>query len=171
MKKLLATSPRNLALFTLGINTALRASDLLAISYGDVKNLKAGEFFHIREKKTGKKGPSLSIRRVLGRFQGTSPLEKKRRMMPLFFYRAREKTGRSAPSVFMGLLKAGAARYASAATTAAIPLKTFGYHQRTTYGIGIEILMEAFNHSSPKQTKDYLGIGNSEVFEVFMNEI
>ena len=49
--------------------------------------------------------------------------------------------------------------------------KTFGFHQRTAYGIGIEILMEAFNHSSPKQTKDYLGIGNNEVFEVFMNEI
>jgi hypothetical protein len=39
MKRLLANRPRDLALFTLGINTTLRASDLLLITEGQVRHL------------------------------------------------------------------------------------------------------------------------------------
>ena len=42
IKKLLADNPRDLCLFTLGINTNLRASDLLQITTGDVRYLKPG---------------------------------------------------------------------------------------------------------------------------------
>ncbi len=39
IKKLLADNPRNLCLFTLGINTNLRASDLLSITVGHMVTL------------------------------------------------------------------------------------------------------------------------------------
>jgi len=43
IKKILANKPRDLALFTIGINTNLRASDLLRLKVGQVKDLKAGD--------------------------------------------------------------------------------------------------------------------------------
>lgn len=54
IKKLVADKPRDLAIFILGINTNLRASDLLRVTVGQVKHLEPGEHFTIREKKTGK---------------------------------------------------------------------------------------------------------------------
>ena len=51
IKKVLAKNERNLLLFTLGINSGLRVSDILALNVRDVKGKT-----HIRlvEKKTGK---------------------------------------------------------------------------------------------------------------------
>jgi integrase len=54
IKKMLTDRPRDLALFTLGINTNLRASDLLRIKVGQVRGLKPGDEITLKEKKTGK---------------------------------------------------------------------------------------------------------------------
>ena len=54
IKKILADKPRDLAIFCLGINTALRASDILKIKVGDVRGLKRGDIFETKEKKTAK---------------------------------------------------------------------------------------------------------------------
>jgi integrase len=54
IKKLLHDQPRNLCLFTMGINTNLRASDLLRITAGMVRHLEAGDELTLKEKKTGK---------------------------------------------------------------------------------------------------------------------
>jgi integrase len=54
IKKLLADNPRDLCLFVLGINTNLRASDLCRITVKNVRDLKEGDDFAIKEKKTGK---------------------------------------------------------------------------------------------------------------------
>lgn len=51
IKKLLHDKPRDLCLFTLGINTNLRASDLLAIEVGQVRNV---DELVLKERKTGK---------------------------------------------------------------------------------------------------------------------
>jgi integrase len=58
IKKILADKLRNLALFTVGINTNLRAIDLLSIKAGQVRFLKPMDELEVKEKKTGK------IRRV-----------------------------------------------------------------------------------------------------------
>jgi integrase len=49
--------------------------------------------------------------------------------------------------------------------------KTWGYAQRTTYGVGFEILCKRFNHSSPAITMRYLGIEDKEVQNILMNEV
>ena len=54
IKKILVNKPRDFALFTIGINTNLRASDLLRFKVGQVSDLKAGDVVEIKEKKTGK---------------------------------------------------------------------------------------------------------------------
>ena len=50
IKVLLKDEPPNLAMFVFGINTALRASDILRSRLCDVENLKPGETFILREK-------------------------------------------------------------------------------------------------------------------------
>lgn len=47
--------------------------------------------------------------------------------------------------------------------------KTWGYHQRTKMGLRIPLLMEAFDHSSQKQTLDYLGIQTEEIKFLYLN--
>ncbi|MBT4641225.1 MAG: tyrosine-type recombinase/integrase [Deltaproteobacteria bacterium] len=54
IKKLLKDNPRDYALFTIGINTNLRASDLCRITVGMVKDLNVGDELILNEKKTGK---------------------------------------------------------------------------------------------------------------------
>ena len=55
IKALLADSARDLALFTLGINTAFRASDLLDLQRDDLADLPDGSMeVFTKERKTGK---------------------------------------------------------------------------------------------------------------------
>ncbi len=54
IKKILGGVPRDLCLFTLGINTAFRANELLSIRLSQVKHLKAGDSLELKESKTQK---------------------------------------------------------------------------------------------------------------------
>ena len=54
IKKMLADKPRDLALFTIGINTNLRASDLLRLKVEQVADTIPGDEIEIKERKTGK---------------------------------------------------------------------------------------------------------------------
>ena len=51
IKALLNNQPRNLAIFTLGINTAFRACELLSLTIGDVAHLKEGDLLEIKQSK------------------------------------------------------------------------------------------------------------------------
>ncbi|MEM6484118.1 MAG: hypothetical protein AAF662_03930 [Pseudomonadota bacterium] len=48
IKRLLADQPRNLCLFTLGINTAFRANEILSITVPQVAFLKAGDVLELK---------------------------------------------------------------------------------------------------------------------------
>ncbi|MBM4145646.1 MAG: hypothetical protein FJ240_05145 [Nitrospira sp.] len=52
IKTLLAENPRDFAIFVLGINTNLRANDIIKITVGQVKHLVAGDNLILREEKT-----------------------------------------------------------------------------------------------------------------------
>ena len=49
--------------------------------------------------------------------------------------------------------------------------KTWGYFQRTVYGVGFELICKRFNHSSPSITMRYLGIEDREVQDLLMNGV
>lgn len=55
IKRLLHDQPRDLLLFTLGINNGLRATDLLQLTVKDVAGLKVGETLPVVEGKTSKR--------------------------------------------------------------------------------------------------------------------
>jgi integrase len=49
--------------------------------------------------------------------------------------------------------------------------KTWGFIQRTLYGVGFEIICRRCNHSNPSITMRYLGIEDREVKDILMNEV
>ena len=49
--------------------------------------------------------------------------------------------------------------------------KTFGYIQRTKFGVGFELICKRFNHSSPGVTMRYLSIEDKELLEILTHEI
>jgi integrase len=170
IKKLLSDKPRDLTLFTLGINTNLRASDLVALTCDMVADLKAGDSLVLKECKTGKvrritinKAVKTTIRALLADHRGgpSAPL----------FLSQRGNKALSVPSVsrlVKGWCKAInlVGNYASHSLR-----KTWGYHQRVTFGTGIPELMVCFNHSTQRQTLDYLCIQPDEIRDVYLNEL
>ena len=165
IKRLLQDSPRDLCLFTLGINTNLRASDLLAITAGMVRNQKE---LVLKEKKTGKErritlnsATQKTIQRLLGsREYGNDDQLFQGQRGPL-----------KVPTVnrlVKGWCKAINLRGNFGSHTLR---KTFGYHQRVTFGRGLPELMTVFNHSTQKQTLDYLCVQPEEIKDLYLNEL
>lgn len=172
IKKLLSNSPRNLAIFTLGINTALRASDLLRIRLCDVEHLSPGEHFTIREKKTGK-ARQVTLNRAS--HEALKEYLKFRRKTiaeaPLFLSR---KGGHDAITVrhLNRMVQSWTRKCSLKGRYGSHSLrKTFGYMQRTRFKTDLPTLMVAFNHSSQLQTLTYLGVQAVDVHAAFMNEI
>ncbi len=169
IKKLLADKPRDLAMFVVGINTAFRASDLSRIQIGDVRGVQQREEIELREKKTGK------ARRVtlngacvkaVGELLEAQPGEDHE---PLF---RTNRGGAISTPYFNNLVKQWCrdvglrGRYGSHTLR-----KTWGFHQRKSFGVPLPILMEAFGHSTQRQTLDYLFIQAKEIRDVYANEL
>lgn len=165
IKDLLKDQPRNLALFMFGINTNLRASDLIRITVGQVSGLKPGDSFEIREQKTGK------LRRITlnnGLHQAVNawlnaadPDDAE----PLF--RSQRSSSLTVSSVHR-LVKGWCRQIGLRGNYGSHTLrKTWGYHAWKK-GIDIPRLMVIFNHSSQKQTLDYLCIQAEEIREVYL---
>ena len=49
--------------------------------------------------------------------------------------------------------------------------KTWGYHQRVTFGADLPTIMTCFNHSTQRQTLKYLCVQPGEVKAIYQNEI
>ena len=171
IKDLLKDEPRNLAMFVTGINSALRGSDLLRIRFCDVEKLKPGETFLMREKKTQKKrlvainqATYEAIQNYLKVRPKTSP------EAPLFLSRTGHEKAITVSSL-NALVKLWGQQVGIRENLGSHSLrKSFGYHQRMK-GISIPTLLVIFNHSSQKQTLDYLGINEEEIIEAFQNVI
>jgi len=172
IKKLLADKPRDLALFTFGINTNLRACDLVRLTVGQVRHLKPGDHVNaFRERKTGKvraitinKTVYEAIQRLLATMPSVQDGE------PLF--QSRKGSGMlSVPYVNL-LVKSWCKEINLRGNYGSHTLrKTFGYIHRTVFNTDIPTLMQMFNHSSQKQTLKYLGIQPSEIQDAYLKEI
>ncbi len=164
IKKILADKHRDLCLFTLGINTNLRASDLLQITAGDVRHLLAGDTLQLKEKKTGKtrvitlnKSAISSIQQLLGR---------KPHLDTDFIFTGQR--GLLTVSSVNRLVKSWCKTINLPGNYGSHTLrKTWGYHQRMA-GTDIPTLMVAFNHSTQKQTLAYLGIQPEELKDAYL---
>jgi integrase len=165
-KMLKGEKPRDFCLFVLGINTNLRASDLLSITVGQVRDLKAGEDLVLKEKKTGK-GRRITlndsaveaIQHWLSSDQSLNDDDK------LFKSQRGVLTVQSVNRLVKTWCKAInlPGNYGSHTLR-----KTFGYHQRVQLNTSIPELMVMFNHSTQRQTLDYLCIQADEIKDAYM---
>ena len=168
IKKLLHDKPRDLCLFTMGINTNLRASDLLRIKAGMVRDLEAGDELTLKEKKTGKHRRITLNKAVIASIQALLNSRDYQDDDPLFL----GQRGCLTVSSVNRLVKTWCAEINLKGNFGSHSLrKSFGFHQRVTYGVGIPELMVTFNHSTQRQTLDYLCIQPDEVKSIYMNEI
>jgi integrase len=168
IKTLLKSKPRDLALFTVGINTNLRASDLCRITVGMVRNLKPGEDFILTEKKTGKERRITLNSTCVKAIQSLLSSNDQKDSEQLF----KGKRGDIKTTTIIYFVKQWTGSINLKGNYGSHSLrKTWGYHQRKRFGADIPTLMVMFNHSSQKQTLDYLCIQPQEIKDVYMNEI
>lgn len=168
IKKILADKPRDLLLFTLGINNGLRAGDLLKLKVHQIKNLKVGDSIAIVEKKTSKKNILVINQPSYDAVQNFFKHIDKDDDDYLFSGR-KGKNPITIPSLNR-LIKSW---------TDAINLKgrfgthslrkTWGYIQRTEFGVPIEKITQRYLHSSPAVTMRYLGLQTQEVEDILVN--
>jgi len=167
IKRMLSDNPRDYALFVVGINTALRAGDLLKLTVGQVKDiLRNDDGSLLRESKTGKK------RQIIFNDAAKDAL---RKLLALRDYDDAEpifqgQRGKISESYLCRLVKKWCndihldGHYGSHSLR-----KSFGYHQRTTFKVDIPTLMEIYGHSTQKQTLTYLCIQPEEIKSVYQN--
>lgn len=168
--KMLTDSPRDHLLFTMGINNGLRVVDLLRLKVKDVKNLKPGETISIKESKTGKQNILMVNRTVYKSIQ--TYLQKLAPTDTDYLFKSRKGNAPLQSQAVSKLVKKWTTDINLQGNYGAHTLrKTFGYIQRTVYGVGFEVLCKRYNHGSPSITMRYLGIHDKEVGDILMHEI
>jgi integrase len=162
---------RDLLLFVVGINTALRISDLLTLRIGDMVDIQGNirNSFTLREKKRGKRNVVTingSIRAALAVYLGAYPGIEKESAPYLFFSTRRATTDFTCPltrerawQIIHEVCEAVGLKGNYGTHTLR---KTWGYQARKS-GVPMEIIMHKLNHTSFAFTKRYLGITDDEL--------
>jgi integrase len=174
IKKLISDNPRNLAIFTLGINTNLRASDLLRLKICDVLYTKPGEEFTVREKKTKKLRRITMNKTVYEAVQGLlNTMDTSDEDAYLFQSRKGKVSGGMLTTAYLNKLVKDWGRQVNLKCNLGSHSlrKTMGYAHRTRFNTDIPTLMEMYNHSTQKQTLAYLGIQPQEIQSAYLKEI
>jgi integrase len=171
IKKSLADNPRDFALFVIGINTAFRASELLALTVGQVRHLTSGDTLTIREQKTRKKR-DVTINKAaydaIQKLLATMPVAED--VAPLFQSR---KGGKAITvSTLNNMVKGWCSWCNLPGNYGSHTLrKTMGYHHRITFGTDLPTLVKVFGHATQAQTLHYLCIQEDAVKDAFMREL
>lgn len=166
IKKILKhDKPRDHCLFVLGINTNLRASDLISIKAGQVRDLAAGDELVLKEQKTKKERRitlNESVVEAVRHYLDKEDLDDEDSL-----FKSQRGT-LTVPSVNR-LVKSWCKDINLKGNYGSHTLrKTFGYHQRTQLNTSIPELMAMFNHSSQRQTLEYLCIQAEEIKDAYM---
>ena len=168
--RLTQNNARDHLLFLMGVNNGLRCCDLLNLKVKDVRNLKVGDTLTIKESKTGKDNILVINKTVFKALKNY--MDKVQPDDGNYLFSSRKGNSHLQSQAVSKLVKKW---------TKAINLKgnfgchslrkTWGYIQRTHYGVGFELICERYKHSSPSITMGYLGIQSREIRKVLMNEI
>ncbi len=168
IKKLLADRPLDFALFTVGINTNLRASDLLNIKVDQLKDLNPNDEIVLNEKKT-KKGRRLNLNKAC--IKAIQMLLASRKYNDEDFLFTGQRGVLTVPTV-NAKVKYWCREINLKGNFGGHTLrKTWGYHQRVTFNTDLPTLMEIFNHSTQKQTLAYLCVQPDEIRNVYESEL
>jgi site-specific recombinase XerD len=162
-----ASNLRDYCMFTLGINSGLRISDLLTLKVQDVTNSKGHirDRVIIREKKTDKVKSfpfGKTTQKALKEYLSTAkPITD----APLF---PSQKGGTLTRQQAYRIINAAARKVGITDKIGTHTMrKTFGYH---AYQAGMDItrIQQLLNHSAPSVTLRYIGITQDELDEVYL---
>lgn len=153
---------RDLLLFTVGINTALRISDILELRVGDI----SGEYLTLKERKTSK-SKRIKINAAIQKAICELLPDNAKDDDYLFPSRKGDKPiGRVQA---WRILNAAADRAGLTIKLGTHSLrKTFAYHAYTA-GVKLPLLMRVLNHSSERETLRYIGIEAETIDEVYID--
>lgn len=157
---------KELLLFVIGINSALRVSDILRLKWGDLK----GKTIKIKEKKTGKWKEFPITPSVWSVLNEEFPNWKAKPDDEFIFISNSNRNKRKVWSrqyvwAFINeyAKKAGWNEPVGTHTMR----KTWGYHAYKA-GYPLELIQKALNHSSPAITLRYIGITREQIFNAYM---
>jgi integrase len=162
---------RNHALIVLGIHTALRISDLLKLTWGDIYDFKQKKPYRVVELTEAKTGKRKSIALNADALQALCLLLcDMPKVSPRQFVFSSQKT-KLAPITRVQayrIIKDGARAMNLPENISCHSLrKTFGYHAWKG-NIPLPVIMDIYNHSSFSATKHYLGVGQEERDKVYL---
>ena len=159
-----ASSMRNFIMFTLGINSGLRISDILRLKVQDV----TGDKIIIREKKTGKV-KNFPLNPILKKEMTAFILDSKLTDCDYLITSTKTKdqpiNRQQAYKIINDACKAVGIHDRIGTHTMR---KTFGYHAYKA-GTDISLIQKMLNHSAPGITLRYIGITQDQIDDVYIN--
>ena len=168
IKKLLADKPLYAALFTVGINISLRASDLLSIKVGQVRGLKPIDEITLVEKKTGKHR-KINLNKTC--IDAINRLLASRTYQNEDYLFIGQRGRLTVPAVNLMIKKWCKLIHLKGNYGSHTLRKTWGYIQRTHFGHSLPELVEVYGHATQRQTLTYLCIQPEEIKKIYANEI
>lgn len=161
---------RNYALICLGLNSALRISDLLNLRWNDVYDFQEERFLPhiiIIEKKTGKETRIALNRNAIAGLSEYKNTLNDIALESFLFPGQKKQTPLSRSQAFRIIKKAAESLHMEKGISCHSMRKTFGYYA-WKQGTPPAVLMDIYNHSSYQITKRYLGICQEDRDVVFL---
>ena len=154
--RLAQNGSRDILLFSMGINTGLRISDLLKLKVGDVRGKNE---YVLREEKT-KKNKRIMLHAVRKDIEDFIVLKSDEE----YLFASRKGAGPIGRVQAYRILNKAARDCGLEEIGTHTLRKTFGYHfYRSNQNVAM--LQQLFNHSSPAITLRYIGITQDEIAE------
>lgn len=171
IKKLYEDKPRDLCLFTMGINTAYRANELLSLKVGQVDYLQVGDVLELKQSKVGKyRAITVNQTTLTAIDNWLKHHPDNRNDAPLFISQRTRKalTVSSVNAIIKRMCREVGLKGNYGSHTMR---KTWGYHQRVQKNQPIPLLMSAFGHTTQAQTLEYLCIQDAEIQDLYGLEL
>jgi integrase len=169
LQKLLAGNPFDFALLKVGLNTNLRASDLLNLKVEQVKDLKPNDVLGIREKKTGKEK---MIKFKAGTISAIQNLLKSRDYEENDFLFIGQRGSVIRVESLNLKIKRWAKRLNLKGNFGSHTFrKTWAYMQYKFNNAPLPKLMKALNHSSQAITLRYICVPEKEIADLYDYEL
>ena len=157
----------------LGLNTALRISDILALKWQDIYDFDRKEYrnrINIVEQKTGKTTHiyiNQNVLEALGKYKSYLKQKKRTIERDCFLVSHSNKNEPISRVQAFRIIKKAVDYYNISGVISCHSLrKTFGYHA-WKQGASPVVLVNVFNHSSYQVTKRYLGIEQEDKDKIF----
>jgi len=171
IKRRNADNPRNVCLFTMGINTAYRATELLSLTVGQVQHLKPGQRLDVKQSKNRTYRATTLNQVVIAAIENWLVVHPCPDAEAPLFLSGRGNRALSVSAVNQ-LVKKWCREVGLDGNYGSHTFrKTWGYQQRIQNNTSMPLLMSAFGHASERQTLAYLCIQSVEIEKLYDMEL